>query len=168
MASLRGWARILEAISVGAGIALAWLGIPVMIATAALEPLLRWSGARADAPLSEASTVAFLAVTMTSFGYAYAARAHVRLDVSSRRFTPRARAAIELAGVALVLLPLCALVVAGGADSAWRSYLQGETWAGSGWPLQWAVRFWVPFGFALLLIAALASALRALLVLVRK
>jgi TRAP-type mannitol/chloroaromatic compound transport system permease small subunit len=151
-----------------AGIAAAWLGIPLMILAAAIEPLARWIGWSGDAPFSEASTVAFLAATMTSFGYAYAAGAHVRLDVLSRRFPPRLNAAIELAGTLLVLLPLCALVVIGGVDSTWRSFVQGERWAGTSLSLQWMVRLWVPLGFALLMTAGLASAVRAFLSLSRK
>lgn len=161
-------ARLLEAISTRAGIAVAWLGIPLTILTAAIEPLARWIGWSSDAPFGEASVLAFLAVTMTSFGYAYAAGAHVRLDVLSRRFPARLGAAIELAGTLLVLLPLCALIVVDGVDSAWRSFAQGEHWADTGWALQWAVRIWVPLGFALLLAAGLASALGAILSLARK
>lgn len=156
-------ALLLERVSQRIGVAVAWLGIPLMILLAAIEPLARWAGWRGDAPFSDASTVAFLATTMTSFGYAYAAGAHVRLDVLSRRFPPRLNAAIELAGTLLVLLPLCAVVVIDGVDSTWRSFLQGERWADTGWALQWAVRLWVPFGFALLMAAGLAAALRALL-----
>jgi TRAP-type mannitol/chloroaromatic compound transport system permease small subunit len=161
-------ALLLDSISTRIGIAVAWLGIPLMILTAAIEPLARWIGWSGDAPFSEASTVAFLAATMTSFGYAYAAGAHVRLDVLSRRFPPRMSAALELAGTVLILLPLCALIVVDGFDSTWRSFVQGERWADIPWELQWAVRLWVPFGFALLMIAGLASTLRAILSLARK
>ncbi|HSD54799.1 MAG TPA: TRAP transporter small permease subunit [Burkholderiales bacterium] len=156
-------ALMLESVSVRLGVAVAWLGIPLMILTAASEPLARWAGWRGDAPFSDASTVAFLATTMISFGYAYAAGAHVRLDVLSRRFPPRLNAAIELAGTALILLPLCAVIVVDGIDSTWRSFLQGERWADTAWALQWAVRLWVPLGFALLMAAGIAAALRALL-----
>jgi TRAP-type mannitol/chloroaromatic compound transport system permease small subunit len=161
-------ALLLDSISTRIGIAVAWLGIPLIILTAAIEPLARWIGWSGDAPFSEASTVAFLAATMTSFGYAYAAGAHVRLDVLSRRFPPRMSAALELAGTVLILLPLCALIVVDGFDSTWRSFAQGERWADTPWELQWAVRLWVPFGFALLMIAGLASTLRAILSLARK
>jgi TRAP-type mannitol/chloroaromatic compound transport system permease small subunit len=161
-------ALLLDSISTRIGIAVAWLGIPLIILTAAIEPLARWIGWSGDAPFSEASTVAFLAATMTSFGYAYAAGAHVRLDVLSRRFPPRMSAALELAGTVLILLPLCALIVVDGFDSTWRSFVQGERWADTAWELQWAVRLWVPFGFALLMIAGLASTLRAILSLARK
>ena len=161
-------ARLLESVPVRIGGAIAWLGIPLMILAAALEPLARWIGWRTDAPFSDASTAAFLATTMASFGYAYAAGAHVRLDLVSRRFPPRVAAAIELAGTLVVLLPLCALIVANGIDSAWRSFLQGERWADTAWAVQWIVRLWVPIGFALLMVAGLAGALRALLVLTRR
>ena len=161
-------ARVLESVSVRIGIAIAWLGIPLMILAAALEPLGRWIGWRTDAPLGDASTAAFLATTMASFGYAYAAGAHVRLALASRRFPPRAAAAIELAGTLVVLLPLCALIVLNGVDSAWRSFLQGERWADSAWAVQWLVRLWVPIGFSLLMAAGLAGAVRALLVLTRR
>lgn len=158
----------LEALSTRAGVAVAWLGVPLLIASAAMQPIARWIGWAGNAPFGEASTVAFLAVTMTSFGYVYAAGAHVRVDVLSRRFAPRLGAALELGGVLLILLPLCALVVIDGIDSAWRSFLQGERWADTAWAVQWAVRAWVPLGFALLMVAGLASALRALLSLLRK
>jgi TRAP-type mannitol/chloroaromatic compound transport system permease small subunit len=161
-------ALLLDAVSLRIGLAVAWLGIPLMILTAAIEPLARWIGWSGDAPFSEASTAAFLATTMTSFGYAYAAGAHVRLDVLSRWFPPRLSAAIEIAGTLLILLPLCALVVIDGVDSTWRSFEQGERWADTAWRLQWAVRAWVPLGFGLLMAAGLASALRALLSLSRK
>jgi TRAP-type mannitol/chloroaromatic compound transport system permease small subunit len=161
-------ARALEAVSVVVGRAIAWVGIPLTILTAALEPVARWLGWRMDAPLTDASTVAFLAATMASFGYAYAAGAHVRLDLLSRRFPPRLAAAIELAGSACILVPLCALIVADGVDSSWRSFLQGERWADTGWAVQWMVRLWIPFGFALLMAAGLAGAMRALLTLTRK
>jgi TRAP-type mannitol/chloroaromatic compound transport system permease small subunit len=157
----------LEALSTRAGLAVARLGIPLVIVTAAIEPIARWIGWSSGWPFSEASSAAFLAVTMTSFGYAYAAGAHVRLDVLSRRFPPRLTAAIELAATVFILVPLCALVLIDGVDSSWRSFLQGERWADTAWALQWAVRAWVPLGFALLMAAGLASALRALLSLLR-
>ncbi len=156
-------AFLLERVSVGIGVTVAWLGIPAMIILAALEPLARWFGFAGDAPFNEASTAAFLATTMTSFGYAYAAGAHVRLDLLSRRVPLRLNATIELAGTLLILLPLCAVIVVDGTDSAWRSFQQGERWAATGWALQWVVRAWVPLGFLLLMLAGIASALRSLL-----
>ncbi|HXM80770.1 MAG TPA: TRAP transporter small permease subunit [Burkholderiales bacterium] len=148
--------------------AVAWIAIPLMVILAALEPVLRWAGWGGDLPLGEAATSAFFALTMTSFGYAYAAGAHVRLDVLSRRFSPRVRAALELAGAVLIVLPLCAVVLLNGTESAWRSFQQAERWADTGWTLQWVLRAWVPVGFFLLMLAAIASGLRAIMTLAGK
>lgn len=159
---------MLDRIAIAAGVALARLGIPLVILGVAFAPIARWCGWASDAPMDELSTLAFLAVTMTSFGYAYASGAHVRLDILSRRFPPRLNAAIELAGVGLILAPLCLLVIADGVDSTWLSLVQGERWGDTALPLQWLVRVWLPLGFALLMAAGIASALRALRVLLRK
>src|SRR5436190_8169681 len=161
-------ALILEQAARKIGVAAAWAGIPLMVVFACLEPVLRWAGLGGDLPFGEASTAAFFALTMTSFGYAYAAGAHVRLEVLSRRFSPRARAAIELTGTVLILLPLCAVVLMDGTESAWRSFQQAERWADTGLTLQWVLRAWVPAGFLLLMLASIASALRAIVTLAAK
>jgi TRAP-type mannitol/chloroaromatic compound transport system permease small subunit len=165
---LTGLARLLDAFAIRIGVALAWLGIPLMILLAALQPVARWIGWTSEIPFAEAATAAFLAVVMTSFGYAYAAGAHVRLDVLSHRFPARLNAALELAGTLLILIPLCALIVTDGTDATWRALRLGERWAETSLPVQWAVRAWVPLGFLLLMLAALASALRALVGLLRR
>ena len=157
----------LDRVSVRIGVVIAWVGVPLMVVTAAAQPLARWVGG-VDAPFTDVATVAFLATIMTSFGYAYARGGHVRLDILSRRFAPRVNAAIELAGTLLVLVPLCALIVIDGTESAWRAFELGERWADTALPLQWLVRAWVPIGFLLLLLAALASALRAFAVVCRR
>ena len=166
--AVNGAALILEQLARKIGVAAAWTGIPLMVVLACIEPVLRWAGWGGDLPFGEASTAAFFALTMTSFGYAYAAGAHVRLDVLSRRFSPRARAAIELSGAVLVVLPLCAVVLMDGTESAWRSFQQAERWADTGLTLQWVLRAWVPAGFLLLMLASIASALRAIMTLAAK
>ena len=166
--AVNGAALILEQLARKIGVAAAWTGIPLMVVLACIEPVLRWAGRGGDLPFGEASTAAFFALTMTSFGYAYAAGAHVRLDVLSRRFSPRVHAAIELSGVVLIVLPLCAVVVLDGTESAWRSFQQAERWADTAWTLQWLLRAWVPAGFLLLMLAAVASALRAIMTLAAK
>src|SRR5437870_1177377 len=84
--AVNGAALILEQVARKVGVAAAWTGIPLMVVLVCIAPGLRWAGRGGDLPFGEASTAALFALTMTSFGYAYAAGAHVRLDVLSRRF----------------------------------------------------------------------------------
>lgn len=155
-----GAASALEKLVDRAGVLAARACLLPMIGAAALQPLARWLGL-GNLPVDEAATSLFFVLTMTTLGYAQVAGAHVRLELFSRRWSARARAALELAAMLLVVAPLCLKVIADGAASAWLSLEQGERWGETALPLQWLVRASVPAGFALLLLAALAAALRA-------
>jgi len=137
------------------------LCLPLMVALGAwLVPAreLRLGG---DAELKETIALAFFALVMTGFGHAYLRNAHVRIDVASRFFSARVRAAIEIAGCIAILLPVCAVLIWYGSDSAWRSFEQGERLAIADLPLQWLVRSLVPAGALLLLAAAFCVCRRA-------
>ena len=150
--------RAVAAISLG----IARLAIPLMVATGAWLVLARHLRVGPDADLKEAIGLAFFFLVMGSFGYAYLRDAHVRVDTASRHFSARARAAVELAGCIVVLMPICALLIAYGAESAWLSFQQGERLAVNDLPLQWLVRLAVPAGALLLLAAALCVCARCI------
>jgi TRAP-type mannitol/chloroaromatic compound transport system permease small subunit len=118
------------------------------------------------ADLKEVEAALFFGLVMTSFGYAYLRDAHVRVDLASRRFPPRVRAGIELAGCVLVVLPLCAVLAWYGGESAWRSFVQGERLPFGELPLQWLVRAAVPLGALLLAAAGAAISIRCVRVLI--
>jgi len=115
-----------------------------------------------DADLKEFVALLFFALVMGSLGFGYLCGAHVRIDLVSRRFSERLRAAIELGGCVAVLLPLCAILMWYGGEAAWRSFLQGERLAVGDLPLQWLVRLMVPCGALLLLAAAATVSMRCM------
>lgn len=149
------------------GLSLLWgrVVLPLIVALAAGLVLGRHLRIGAAADLKELESVLFLGLVMFSIGYAYLRDAHVRVDLASRRFPARMRAAIEIAGCVAVVIPFCCVLLWYGADSAWRSLLQGERLAGGELPLQWLVRMAVPLGGLLLLAASIAVTLRCLLTL---
>ena len=138
------------------------LTIPLLVALGAWLAPGRYLRVGSDADLKEAVALAFFALVMGSFGYAYLRDAHVRIDLASRHFSARARAAIELAGCAAVLAPISAILIGYGGEAAWRSFLQAERLAMSDLPLQWLVRLVVPGGALLLLAAALCICARSI------
>ena len=105
---------------------------------------------------------------MGSFGHAYLRDAHVRVDLVSRHWSARARAAIELAGCVAMLMPICGLLIWYGGEAAWRSFLQSERLAVGDLPLQWLVRLAVPAGALLLLAAGACICARSLGTLLRR
>ncbi len=96
-------------------------------------------------------------------GAAYALRhgEHVRVDVLYSGFAPRTRAIIDLAA-GLAGLVVSGLII----FLAWRyvgvSFAQGEGSANPGGiPFRWALKAFIPVGFALLLLQFAAETLRA-------
>jgi len=140
---------------------IARVSLPLMIALGAWLVPARQLRLGADAELKEAIALLFFALVMGTFGYACLRDAHVRIDVASRSFSARVRAALELAGCIAILLPVCGVLAWYGGDAAWRSFEQGERLAAGDLPLQWLVRLMVPVGALLLAAAAICVAARA-------
>ena len=138
------------------------IALPLMVACGAGLVIGRHLRLGPTADLKELESVLFFGLVMLSFGYAYLRDAHVRIDLVSRRLPARARAAIELAGCAVVLLPFCAVLVWYGGESAWRSFIQGERLPFGDLPLQWVVRLMVPLGALALAAASFAVSVRCL------
>jgi len=82
---------------------------------------------------------------------------HVRVDVVYGGLKPRTKAWIDLLGLALVLLPLCVIVV----HLAWpfvvESYQQHESSPSAGGLLRWPIKLAIPLGFVLLGLQGLAE-----------
>lgn len=109
--------------------------------------------------------VLWLHAALFLLGLAYALKhgAHVRVDVFSQRWAPRTRAWVEVAGMVLLLLPLCVFMVAMSWDYVGASWAARE---GSrdpgGLPGWYLLKSLLPLSAALLMLQALAQALRAL------
>lgn len=82
---------------------------------------------------------------------------HVRVDVVYGGLQPRTKAWIDLLGIALVMLPLCAIA----AYLAWpfvvESYQQHEMSPSAGGLIRWPIKVAIPFGFALMGLQGLAE-----------
>lgn len=156
------WADRLDRAVSGLSLLFGRLALPLIVASGAGQVLGRHLRIGAASDLRELESMLFLWLVMLSVGYAYLRDAHVRVDLVSRRFPARLRAAIELAGCVAVLLPFCCVLIWYGGESAWRSFQQAEALPFGDLPLQWLVRAAVPLGSLLLLAAGGAVALRCL------
>ncbi|MBL8671589.1 MAG: TRAP transporter small permease subunit [Alphaproteobacteria bacterium] len=104
-----------------------------------------------------------LMVPICLFGMAYALRhgEHVRVDVLFARYSPRAKAAVDLLA-ALVAIAVCALVIHYSLAYVGQSWRNSEGSANPGGiPWRWALKALIPVGFSLFLLQSVAEALRA-------
>jgi TRAP-type mannitol/chloroaromatic compound transport system permease small subunit len=98
---------------------------------------------------------------MIGLAYALKLDGHVRVDVLADRFAPRTRAWIELAGLLLLVLPLCYIMLTYGWPFVLRSWQLNEVSAApGGLPARWIIKSVILLAFGLLALAALSRVLR--------
>jgi TRAP-type mannitol/chloroaromatic compound transport system permease small subunit len=147
------------------GRAAAWLVLAVTLLMAGTVAA-RYLFAQGSQLAQDAIVWMHAAAFMLGLGYTLARDEHVRVDLLSRGWSARRRAAAELLGFLLLLAPFCLLLGVsslGYAAAAWR-VLESSREAG-GLPGLYLVKTLIPVSALLLLLAGLARALRAIAVL---
>jgi TRAP-type mannitol/chloroaromatic compound transport system permease small subunit len=102
-------------------------------------------------------------MVMLGLGYALKYRAHVRIDVFSSRWSARTVARIEVLGILVLLLPLCAAIAWLSFDYVAMSWRVSERSASSGGLAGlYLAKTLLPVGALLLALQGMAEGLRAL------
>ena len=91
------------------GHAVAWL-LVVMVATQSLIVILRYGFEIGSIALQESVTYLHAACFMLGIAYTVNINGHVRVDIFYRQFSPRKKAAVNLFGAIVFLLPLCVFI----------------------------------------------------------
>ncbi len=158
-------ASLLEATIRGIGWCLLPLALYVVIGEF-LVTALRYGVGFSRNWLNESVLAANAAIFMLGAGWALLEDQHVRVDVLSRRFGPRARAFSELAGILLFLMPVCLLILIISLEYVVQSYrIDEHSREADGLAHLWLQKALIPAGAGLLLLAGMARALRQLLAL---
>lgn len=98
---------------------------------------------------------------MIGIGYAITHDAHVRVDVVAQTLRQRTRAAIELAGIVLLMMPLFILIIVYAIPFVQHSWARNEiSSAPGGLTNRWAIKSVLIIAFAYMLLAAFARLLR--------
>lgn len=155
----------IDALNEAVGRAIAWLTL-AMVLTMFATVVARYLFDSATQSVQESISWMHATVFMLGLGYTLTRDAHVRVDLFSRHWSPRTRAAVELIGTLLLLVPFCALLLFGSLDYvavSWRIHESSRETGGL--PAVFLLKTLIPLAAALLLLAGLARALRAVLVL---
>lgn len=162
---LQRLADLIDQLNETVGRAVAWLTLGMvllMFGSVVARDLLGATSQR----VQDAIVWMHAAVFMLGLGYTLTHDEHVRVDLFSRHWSPRTRAAVELVCTVLLLAPFCALVLFGSLDyvaSSWR-ILESSRETG-GLPALFLLKTLIPVAAGLLLLAGVSRALRAVLVL---
>ncbi len=114
-------AHLIDRINDVIGRAVSWLALFMVLVQFALV-ILRYVFGIGSIFVQESLLYAHGTMLMLAAGYTLAADGHVRVDIFYREATPRRKAATDLIGAVLLLLPFCGLV----AVTAWPYVL--ESW----------------------------------------
>ena len=159
-ASLLRFAKAVEGVSVRVGEAAAWL-YPVLVVVLIVNVALRYGLGRGFIELEELQWHLYAAGFLLAYAYASVRDDHVRVDLLHARFSPRAKAWVELLGSLLLLLPFAAVTAWSAWDFVAESWAMGESSSmPSGLPARWIIKFVLFFSLCLLGAQALATAAR--------
>ena len=112
-------------------------------------------------PFQELEWHLFFALVFLTLGSASLADRHVRIDIVRDRMSERTRAAIEIFGFFLALLPFTLIILYLGSISAWDTFIIGErSRAPLGLPYRWIIKSFIPVGALLLLLAGVVVTAR--------
>jgi len=155
----------IDALNESVGRAIAWLTLG-MVLTMFGSVVARYAFDAAAQTVQESISWMHAAVFMLGFGYTLVRDEHVRVDLLSRQWSRRTRAAVELGCTVLLLVPFCALLLIGSLDYVGVSWRIGESSRETGGlPAVYLLKTLIPLAAALLLLAGFGRALRAVLVL---
>ncbi len=160
MRAFLGLADGLDAVSRAIGLGVRWLAVLLVLVQFAVV-VLRYAFGSSFVWMQEAVIYVHAALFMLAIGYAYLLDAHVRVDFFYGRWSERAKAWMDLAGVVLAVLPFCFLLV----WASW-SYVSVSFRMGEG-PMQVGGLPLLPYLKALILVMAGLLALQAASVAIR-
>jgi TRAP-type mannitol/chloroaromatic compound transport system permease small subunit len=154
----------LNGIAVWAGRIAAWAAV-AMVAVIIFDVITRRFFVLASTQLQDLEWHLHAVLFLMTLGYAYVRGEHVRTDVLHSRFSPRAKAWVELIGILVLLFPFCLVVLWYGGNFVSRSFLTGESSPSqTGLPYRWIVKSFLLAGFGCLLLAAIGVGLRQIAV----
>jgi TRAP-type mannitol/chloroaromatic compound transport system permease small subunit len=156
-------ASLLDALSERIGRLVSWLTLGMVLATVTVV-VLRYAAGVGLIGLQESINWMHSLVFMLGAAYTLKADGHVRVDVLYRAMSERRKAAINLAGTVLFLLPLCAFLLVESwqyVATSWR--IAERSREAGGLPMIYLLKTVIPVMAVLLALQGVSMALRACL-----
>lgn len=159
MQALLTFSRGVDWITERIGRAVGWLLLAaVLISTG--NAIIRKAFSMSSNAFLEAQWYLFAAVFLLGAGYVFLHDQHVRIDVLAGRFSRRMQVLVDVIGIALFLLPLCAFIAWTALPSVSTAFDSGEMSANPGGLIRWPLYVLVPIGFLLLAVQALSELIK--------
>jgi TRAP-type mannitol/chloroaromatic compound transport system permease small subunit len=166
MQSLLALSRRIDAFNRGLGRTVSWLVLVVCVVAAghAIVGKVLGAGANSNA-WAEVQWLMFSAVFLLAAPWTLLDNEHIRIDIVNHRMAKRTRDMIDIAGHALFLIPMAALMIATSLPFALTSLAQREGSSNFGGLPQWPLKMLLPVAFALLLAQGISELIKRIAIL---
>lgn len=159
MTPLLALSRLIDTITAWIGKTTTWLILATTLISAG-NAIVRKIFNISSNGLLEIQWYLFAAVFLLGAGYGFLKNSHVRIDFISSHLAPRTRNWIDAAGIVVVLLPFCGLMIALSWPLFIQAYYSGEMSQNAGGLIRWPVYALVPAGFTLLMLQAASELIK--------
>lgn len=158
--------HFIDSINEAIGKGVSWL-TTVLVLLICCDVAARYLFNTSSAGIVELEWHIFSFIFLLGAAYALKHDKHVRVDVFYQKFSPKAKAWVNLLGTLLFLLPFCYITIITSLKFTGNAYAIGE---GSpdpgGLPARFVVKAAIPVGFTLLLLQAVSLAFRSILTII--
>ncbi len=148
-----------------------WIGKQVSWLTTALvilvcfDVITRYTFSDTSAWIMELEWHLFALIFLFGAGFAFRHDKHVRVDLFYARFAARDQALVNIIGALVFLIPWCLILIYQTYNFALVSFKDGETSPDpGGLPALWVIKFCISIGLFFLLLQAISSLCRNLVI----
>lgn len=159
--ALLRFSRFATALSTRVGEGAAWV-YPVLVLVLIVNVGLRYGLGRGFIELEELQWHLYAAGFLLAYAYASVHDDHVRVDLFHARFSPKRKAAVELLGSLLLLVPFTTIIGVSAWDFFTHSWAMNESSSmPSGLPARWVIKFVLFCALVVLALQGLGTAARS-------
>ncbi len=143
------------------GKAASWLTLALVILVC-FDVITRYIFSNSSAWIMELEWHLFALIFLIGAAYAFKHDRHVRVDLFYSKFSARDKALVDLVGNVIFLIPWCIIIIVYSFEYAMTSFRINETSPDpGGLPARYLIKFAITLGVFLLLLQAIAQALRS-------
>lgn len=133
----------------------------VMLGNVFYDAIMRYFFRSGSIAMQELEWHLFSIVFLCGMAYTLKEDAHVRVDILYDNFSPRWKAIVNIGGVLIFLIPLCALIAEGSIWYVHEAYAQNEISGDpGGLTHRWLIKAIIPTSFVFLMISAAGFVVR--------
>lgn len=154
-----GWCGRIDRLSERIGRLMVWLVLGSVVISAGNAMIRKAFSMSSNAAL-EIQWYLFSAVFMLGAAYVFLRDEHVRIDALSHRWSRRTQVWIDVVGIVICVLPLCAWIVSMSWPVFVNAFVSGEISSNAGGLIRWPVYALMPAAFALLALQSISELIK--------